>query len=145
MTSKEVEASEVILSDQIIRLVAAGSTIAAAGKSLGVDSRNTAERLYHNAIRKFYDDNSSLRQELVGRELKTLELLQVPMMRDALKGDTKAVDRVLAIMDRRSKYLGLDQAAKVDVSLTSVDSALARVVDILDGAVVAAEPIRRVS
>lgn len=143
--SKAVIAAEAILADQLIKLVAAGSTIADAAKALDIPSRVTAERLYHQEIRRYYEDNATLRQELVGRELKTLELLQRRVMQDALKGDTKAVDRVLAIMDRRSKYLGLDQAAKVDVSVVSVDAALAKIVDIFDGHIAAAPEIRRIT
>jgi hypothetical protein len=145
MASKEVEAQEALWARSILEMVAAGATIGKAAESLGITSRSTAERLYHKELRSYYDDNATLRQELVGRELMTLELMQRRVMRDALAGDTKAVDRVLAIMDRRSKYLGLDQAAKVDVSVTSVDAAINKVVDIIDGAIVATAPIRRIA
>lgn len=48
-------------------------------------------------------------EEWVGEELATLDQLQRAMLPLARTGQEKAVDRVLSIMDRRSKLLGLDQ------------------------------------
>lgn len=141
MPSKTVtKAQEAIQADKLLQLVASGVSVAAAGRSLDISER-TAQRLYHRELRRYYEDNATLRQELVGRELKTLELMQRPMMKAALNGDEKAVDRVLAIMDRRSKYLGLDQAAKVSVEVSRVDDAVKEIASILEGAVVASETL----
>ena len=43
-------------------------------------------------------------------ELERLDAILAPQMRLALAGDGYAVDRVLRIMERRARYLGLDQA-----------------------------------
>jgi hypothetical protein len=48
--------------------------------------------------------------ELRSLERDRLDALQQAVWADAMRGDTKAVDRVLAIMDRRARYLGLYDA-----------------------------------
>ena len=48
-------------------------------------------------------------EDWIGEELATLDALQRSMLPLARTGQEKAVDRVLAIMDRRSRLLGLDQ------------------------------------
>lgn len=45
--------------------------------------------------------------ELRALELARLDALQRSVWADAMRGDTRAVDRVLQIMDRRARYLGL--------------------------------------
>ncbi|WP_194385228.1 helix-turn-helix domain-containing protein [Microbacterium luteum] len=60
-------------------------------------------------------------------ELDRLDALQAAVWRNAMKGDARAVDRVLAIMDRRAKYLGLyDEQA---TGLEQVGSLLDRLVN----------------
>lgn len=46
-------------------------------------------------------------------ELDRLETLQVKMWEQVEKGDQGAVDRVLRIMERRARLLGLDAPAKI--------------------------------
>lgn len=48
-------------------------------------------------------------EDWIGEELATLDALQRSMLPLARTGQEKAVDRVLSIMDRRSRLLGLDQ------------------------------------
>ncbi|HMK90533.1 MAG TPA: hypothetical protein VK446_12995 [Methylocystis sp.] len=49
-------------------------------------------------------------EELLRMELLRLDELQSAQYAKAIKGDAPAMDRVLAIMDRRAKLLGLHQA-----------------------------------
>lgn len=49
-------------------------------------------------------------------ELDRLETLQAVMWNDAENGDQGAVDRVLRIMERRAKLLGLDAPTKTELS-----------------------------
>jgi hypothetical protein len=138
------KAQDAIAGAKIMDAVAAGATLEAAGKSVGVKI-DVAERLLHAEFRRFYEQNATQREELVGRELRKLELLERPFFRKALQGDEKAADRVLAIMKRRADMLGLDSAAKVQVEISAVDEALAEIVQIVEGQVVGAEvaPLRR--
>ncbi|WP_448712747.1 helix-turn-helix domain-containing protein [Microbacterium profundi] len=64
-------------------------------------------------------------------ELARLDAILVPQMRLALAGDGYAVDRVLKIMERRARYLGLDNAKPG--GFEQVGSLLDRLVFGLDG------------
>lgn len=136
------KAQDAIAAAKIMDAVAAGASIAAAAASVNV-TEDVASRLLHEEFRRFYEQNASQREELVGRELRKLELLERPFMRKALGGDEKAADRVLAIVKQRRDILGLDAAAKVSVEISAVDDALARIVNIVDGEVVEPTPLRR--
>lgn len=48
-------------------------------------------------------------EEIRALELARLDAILVPQMRLAVAGDARAADVVLRIMDRRARYLGLDQ------------------------------------
>lgn len=137
-SEKTVQAQDALDGDRIITLVAAGQSIAGAARQLEINYKRAA-RLYHQELRHVYDTNVGLREELLGKELKTLDLLQRPQMLEAMKGDRKAAETVLAIMDRRAKYLDLHAAAKVSVEISRVDDVLERVVGIIDGAYQVAE------
>lgn len=54
-------------------------------------------------------------EDLRKMELTRLDAVLVPQMRLALAGDGFAVDRVLKIMERRSKYLNLDAATTAGI------------------------------
>lgn len=138
------KAQEALQGGKLLDLVAAGSSVAAAARAIGLNER-TGQRLYHAELQRYFQENATQREELVGRELRTLDLLQRKVMRMALDGDLKAVDRVLAIMDRRGKMLGLDAAAKVSVEVSRVDEALADIVKIIDGSIVAAAELEYVT
>lgn len=138
------KAQEALQGGKLLDLVAAGSSVAAAARAIGLNER-TGQRLYHAELQRYFKENATQREELVGRELRTLDLLQRRVMRMALDGDLKAVDRVLAIMDRRGKMLGLDAAAKVSVKVSRVDEALADIVKIIDGSIVAAAELEYVT
>ena len=67
-------------------------------------------------------------QEVLAMELHRLDQLLVGLWPAATNNDHPSIDRVLKIMDRRAKYLGLDQI-KVDVTtrdgdLADLDAAL---------------------
>lgn len=147
ISAKVMEARDAINGPKLVDAVAAGSSIVAAGKALGI-KEDAAQDLYHRAIRRYYEENAGAREELVARELRTLDLLQRAVMRDAISTTNdvgervKATDRVLAIMAQRSKMLGLDAAAKVDIEIRRADDVLAEIVQIIDGSVVAADLVR---
>lgn len=96
----------------------------------------TAKRWYHAALQEVHDATAKLREETLGRELKTLDMLQRALWPNALRGHVRSVEVMLALMDRRAKYLGMDAATKVAVEVTRVDAALAEIVSIVDGEVV---------
>lgn len=144
MVNKSEEAKELDTLDRLFRLVASGHSVAAAGRALEIPA-STANRLYHKAQREYYNDFATVRNEVIGRELKTLDMLQAAVMKDALSGDTKAVRSVLEIMNQRSAYLDLKAAAKVSVEISRVDEAMDEIVQIIDGSMVVAAELERIT
>jgi len=57
-------------------------------------------------------------------ELMRLDQLQAAHYKNAMNGDAAAAQRVLAIMDRRAKLLGLDAAAETGASLDEARDSL---------------------
>jgi hypothetical protein len=136
------EVERVGLTDQLLQRVVAGQSIKAAAEGLGLPY-NTALNWYHAALRKVYDDNADMREEVLGKELKTLDLLQRALWPAALRGHVRSVEVMLSVMDRRAKYLGLDAAIKHQVEVTRVDEALATVATIIDAEIATAAPLLR--
>jgi hypothetical protein len=130
--------------DDLVRRVLAGMTVRAAAASLEINEK-TAQSWYVDALRQAYDDGKGNREEALGRELATLDLLQRALMPQALRGHVRSAEVVLSVMDRRSKYLGLDEATRVRVEYDAVENALAEVVQVLEGEIVAqVEPLRMI-
>lgn len=134
------EVERVRLTDQLLHLVIAGQPVSRAAEQLGLNY-NTALRWYHDALKKVYDDNAAAREEALGRELKTLDMLQRALWPQALRGHVRSVEVMLAVMDRRSKYLGLDAAIKVQFETGNVDAAMNKISKIIDGEVAAAQAV----
>lgn len=70
------------------------------------------------------------------RELRQLELLRLDQLQAAhyqaaMGGDAAAISRVLSIMDRRAKLLGLEAGAEAAVSLDEAREALLKKLDAL--------------
>jgi hypothetical protein len=93
-------------------------------------------RLSESRVRAIVAKNlKSCRDEPV-RELRQLELLRLDQLqaahyKAAMGGDAAAISRVLSIMDRRAKLLGLDAGAEAAVSLDEVRDALLKKLDAL--------------
>jgi transcriptional regulator with XRE-family HTH domain len=83
-------------------------------RRLGV-SRQAVGRYVKELRREWAEERRIDRDEWIDRELALLAALQEPFVADALKGKGFAMDRVLALMDRRAKYLGLDAPTRIDV------------------------------
>lgn len=92
---------------EAVRLYKQGYTFRRISEALGC-SVGTA----HNAVKKAFTMSLNLSVEeadLIRQvELERLDDMFVPAYQKAIEGDSKAVDTALRIMERRSKYLGLD-------------------------------------
>lgn len=80
------------------------------GKALRV-SHSTAYDDVQDALREITREPA---EAVLSIELSRLDAILTPMVDAAISGDQGAADRVLRIMDRRAKYLGLDMAARSD-------------------------------
>jgi hypothetical protein len=71
----------------------------------------------HKAVTKAMADLQAQQEEAAEQvramELDRLDQIMFQHFTQALKGDTAATDRVLKIMERRAKLLGLDAPSKI--------------------------------
>ncbi|MEW1974154.1 helix-turn-helix domain-containing protein [Microbacterium profundi] len=104
-----------------------GVSTAAIAQHLGVHPR-TVSTWIREAIQAIPGEDASAIRAM---ELERLDAILAPQMRLALAGDGFAVDRVLRIMERRARLLGLDDAKSG--GFEQVGSLLDRLVFGLDG------------
>jgi len=67
-------------------------------------------------LSKVCAENKELREQLFKLENDRLDAMQVGIWQEAAKGNEKKIDRILKIMDRRSRYWGLDAPIKGEFS-----------------------------
>jgi hypothetical protein len=147
---------------EIVRLVAAGSSVTAATQAVGV-SRRHGTNLYLRELQRVTEENADVRRFMLGQDLETLrQLLEAHMPAAvgkmiAIDGDGYEVDEdgegrvdlrevviqppsyqsakiVLAVLDRRAKLLGLDAAIRVEVSNANVAEAVDDIERMIDEA-----------
>ena len=94
-----------------LRLV--GLSYDAIAERLEFANRSGAFRAVQAALKKTLQEPAD---ELRTLELERLDSMLLPMMAQAKKGNQGAVDRVLRIMERRAKLLGLDAPTKQEVT-----------------------------
>jgi hypothetical protein len=78
----------------------------AIAKQLGYVNATSARRAVYTAIRLVIREPA---EEVLQMELDNLDRMQASIWPQAIQGDLDAQARVLTIMDRRAKYLGLMQ------------------------------------
>lgn len=67
-------------------------------------------------LKRINDANAETAAEIKDVELQRLDRMQAAVWRKVLDGHEGAIDRVLRIMDRRAKLLGLDAPTKTDLT-----------------------------
>ena len=95
-----------------LELRKAGHTYQKIGEHLGC-SESRARRVVVKELERIQEDLTEKADGIRSMELERLDTLFRQMYGMAVKGDQGAVDRCLRIMDRRSKYLGLDMPVKI--------------------------------
>ncbi len=91
-----------------------GTSFDVIASELGYSSRSGAYKAVMSAIEKMLREPA---EEVRTLELERLDELLAGLWMKAVKGDAAALDRVLRIMERRSKYLGLDAPKESNVNL----------------------------
>lgn len=140
------DAADLAAGHSVLELVAQGKTIRAAAEALGI-SKSVAHRHYQRELQDALADNRELAGLLVHQELETLRQLQevwMPRATETSYGDEDepnpngwgkdqegAAKIVLAVVDKRSKLLGLDAAIKHEVSVDRINDAVDRVANLL--------------
>lgn len=114
------------LEQECVRLRLAGLTHRQIGAQLGVAPSSAYKRITH-ALAEINRQVSESADELRTLEACRLnELLNALWVR-AIGGDEKAIDRVLRIMERRARLLGLDAPTRTEaVTIDAIDREIAR-------------------
>ena len=89
-----------------------GASYELIAEKLGYANATSAQGAINNRIRQYYKPDDV--EEVVAMELARLDALQLVAWRRVQDGDLNAMDRILKIMERRAKYLGLDKAEPVN-------------------------------
>lgn len=111
-----------------------GYTYGEISKSMGLGGPGVAYRIVQRAMRSVIAESA---EEVRLTELDRLDGFLTKLQDRIDRGDTKAIDTALRIMDRRAKLLGLDAPTKVQAEVVthdadSIDSEVARLVALLD-------------
>jgi hypothetical protein len=96
-----------------LQLRLAGTDYTTIAAALGYADRAAACKDITRALEIRTREQQQSADVLRGVEVARLDLLQEALWSSALGGDTKTVEAVLKVIDRRIKLLGLDQAQKM--------------------------------
>jgi transposase-like protein len=90
-----------------------GAGYQAIARQLGLHGPGSAYKIVQAALKATYREPADEVRKL---ELARLDRLMLALWERARAGEASATDRVLKIMERRSRYLGLDAPEKRDVT-----------------------------
>jgi len=119
---------------KVLELGRAGYTFDDIARNVGYSSPSGAFYALKRALKRTLQQPAD---ELREMETDRLDRLQAAVWAKAIQGDTKAVDAVLRIMDRRARLMGLDSPTKVAAEVTSyeggteIDREVARLAQLL--------------
>jgi len=99
--------------DQAIKLRLKGLGYTEIGAEMGC-SRRSAYRMVSRAVELANVKRHETVEQMIVMELARLDELQRAVYDKAVGGETKAIETVLKIMERRARLRGLDQPTKVD-------------------------------
>ena len=101
---------------QALSLRRAGVPFETIAERVGYKDRRSAQR----AVEKELEDHSAEDVHIVRKmEVERLDALLLSMWRKAINGDGMAVERVLRIMERRSRLQGLDAPIRQQIEVIS--------------------------
>ncbi len=98
---------------QALELRKAGVTYEQIAGQLGYSNASGARKAVASALKATLREPAEELREL---EVVRLDAMLLPLWRRVQAGDEKAVDRVLRIMERRARLLGLDAPARTELS-----------------------------
>ena len=101
---------------QALELRKAGASYRAIGSKLGT-SEAQAHRDVAHELGRLAAEAHDLAADVRTLELERLDVLTLALWKDAKAGNQGAIDRVLKVMERRAKLMGIDAPTKVDATL----------------------------
>lgn len=110
-----------------------GYTYEEIADKLGYADSSGAYRAVKRAKEQVKDAAVENAEEILRMELDRLDRMQRGLWKEAIEGSPGAVDRILKIMERRAKLLGLDAPDAVDLSVGSdYEQALSAILAVLE-------------
>jgi hypothetical protein len=114
MAGTKVPAAETIEKERrALGLRRAGITYDEIARQVGYANASGARKAVMRGLKRTLQDDADATRQL---EADRLDRLQAGVWNAAAGGDVQALDRVLKIMDRRAKLLGLDVPAKHELT-----------------------------
>jgi len=98
----------------------AGCTIRQISSEINV-TRTVTHRILTETLREYQERSQDLARETVTLDLARCDQMMLGVWKQAVAGDIDAIRTVLAIMERRHKMLGIEQAAKIGIFITAPD------------------------
>ncbi|WP_333746007.1 hypothetical protein [Streptomyces sp. IBSBF 2950] len=114
--SKAQRAATAHRRSQAIALRLAGMDYATIAERLDYADRGAASKDVHRALEANLEAESAAVATLREIEVQRLDRLQAAAWAKAAKGDLKAIETVLKVIDRRAKLLGLDRPARTEIT-----------------------------
>ncbi|MEV6580267.1 hypothetical protein AB0M92_19115 [Streptomyces sp. NPDC051582] len=110
-----------------IRMKIDGSTYTEIAEELGYSGRNSACVDIRRALERHVIEEGLAVEAWRELELARLDVLQKAIWPEAMKGNPRAIETALKILDRRAKMLGLDSAVKLEVlTIDALDAQIQR-------------------
>jgi hypothetical protein len=101
---------------QAIALRLAGMDYQTIAERLDYASRGAASKDIHRALEETLEAESAAAATLRELEVQRLDRMQAAAWAKAAKGDLKAIETVLKVIDRRCRLLGLDKPVRTELT-----------------------------
>jgi hypothetical protein len=101
---------------QALQLRMAGASYRAIGSRLGV-SEAQAHRDVHAELTRLAEKAADAAEQVRTLELERLDAMLLALWPQAKQANQGAIDRVLRLMERRAKLLGIDAPTRIDATL----------------------------
>jgi len=108
------------LKKKAYQLRIAGLSYRKIGEQLGINFQ-TAFNYVKETLDNLRRDCTELAETYRDMELVRLDEMQTAIYTKILKGDLNAIDRLLRVMERRSRLLGLDAPKQIEVDSKTID------------------------
>jgi hypothetical protein len=107
---------------QALELRMAGIEYASIAKELGYKNPSCAHKAVKTALKRTLQEPAD---ELRNLELRRLDSLTFALWAAGKSGNQGAIDRILRLMERRAKLLGLDKSVPIDMTVESIAMTMA--------------------
>ena len=135
--NKQPDPSVIDREIKVLELRRAGLTWQKIADEVGYADPTGAYAAYKRAVKRVLKEPV---EEVLEIELDRLDRLQVAVWPRAMKGDDRAINTILRLMERRAKLLGLDAAQKIQAEVKTydghrdIDAEIERILEVIRGA-----------